>query len=71
MMRCHVPPFLVKFKVNGIVLLAVTICWGCNNFFGTADNVAVAGTFDGRSRFAKALFDQINKATGSLLPKPR
>ena len=71
MMRCHVPPFLVKFKVKGIVLLAVTICWGCNNFFGTADNVAVGGTFDRRSPFAKALFDRINKATGSYLSKPR
>jgi hypothetical protein len=33
-MRCHIPPFGLRFYNNGTLLLQASVCWQCNNIYG-------------------------------------
>ena len=34
-MRCHIPPYGLRFRSEETVILQASICWKCNNIFGT------------------------------------
>lgn len=61
-MRCHVPPFGLRFWRAGVVVVEASICWSCNNVYGYQDGVPVAFEFDGQSQAAQALLTTLREA---------
>src|SRR5262245_7195887 len=48
-MRCHIPPFGLRFSVAGVVACQGSICWKCNNIYGESNGSSFCYTFDGTS----------------------
>ena len=66
-MRCHMPPYGVRFYAGDHLITEATICWRCNNIRLT--DIEHAGgysfvTFDGTASVSKQLLDMFNKLTG-------
>lgn len=62
--RCHIPPVGVRFYSGADIACQATICWKCNNIFGTARGAEFSFAFDGQSREAAALFQAIRDIVG-------
>jgi hypothetical protein len=58
-MRCHIPPFGLRFSEAGKVVLEVSLCWECNNAFGYLHDEPIAFEFDASSDAARALLDAL------------
>jgi hypothetical protein len=59
-MMCHNPPYGLRFRTNGKLILDTTICWHCQNYdFLIPGNATKSGLvewgFDGNSQAAKLL----------------
>lgn len=46
-MRCHVPPFGLRFYMGNKLLVQGSICWGCNNIFVEENGEDLVYEFDG------------------------
>jgi hypothetical protein len=54
-MRCHNPPFGLRFYKNEILILQASICWECNNIFGDEIGQSLHYKFDGEHKISKQL----------------
>ena len=55
-MRCHVPPFGLRFFREEKRVLQASICWHCNNIFIDKDGENLSYKFDGRHQSSQQLF---------------
>lgn len=53
--RCHLPPYGVQFFSDGTLLLAASVCWECNNIFGSVAGEGIHYEFSAESPAAEAL----------------
>jgi hypothetical protein len=53
--RCHLPPFGLRFYKDGEVLLQASLCWQCNNLYGNVKGESIGCAFDARSDVAQEL----------------
>ncbi|HEX8916390.1 MAG TPA: hypothetical protein VF796_28825 [Humisphaera sp.] len=63
-MRCHVPPFGLRFLHGGRVLVEASVCWQCNNVWGHAGDDRFGYEFDGSHPTARALLAACERTTG-------
>jgi hypothetical protein len=63
-MRCHTPPYGLRFRTGKGIICRVSICWNCNNIFGDADGTDVHFIFDGSRPDSRLLFEAIRAAVG-------
>ena len=63
-MRCHIPPYGLRFLRGGHPVGAVSICWECNNIFGTFPNGEADRSFDGSSAPARELLALCREVAG-------
>ena len=63
-MRCHVPPFGLRFFSAGTLICEATICWRCNNIFGQAGADDVFFEFDGSQPISRELLNACEMAIG-------
>lgn len=54
-MRCHIPPFGLRFYCNGELYLRASLCWQCDNIFGDIKGEKFSSTFNPKHRTAKKL----------------
>lgn len=62
MMRCHTPPFGVRFSAAGRVVVEASLCWRCNNAFGFVGGRQISFVFDGAAEVSRKLlarFDEL------------
>ena len=62
--RCHTPPIGIRFYIGSQVVCDGSICWACENIFGTDDNDEYCYAFDSKSQSAVKLFDVIQAVVG-------
>ena len=55
-MRCHIPPFALRFFQNNQMVLHASICWMCNNIWVIQDNKHYTIEFDARADVSRQLF---------------
>ena len=60
-MRCHVPPFGLRFRRSGNIVVEASLCWECNNAFGFSGDDQVDFDFDGQSEAAQALLTVLRR----------
>jgi hypothetical protein len=63
-MRCHVPPFGLRFFSRDELVCEASICWRCNNIFGQAGADEVFFEFDGSVASSRALLKACESALG-------
>lgn len=61
-MRCHIPPFGLRFYNNGSLLLQASICWQCNNIFGEAGGEKIFYKFDAEHPISQRLLNICEQA---------
>jgi len=52
-MRCHTPPFGLRFYSRGSLVGEVSVCWECNNIFGEVLGGRYHRMFNGYSSSAR------------------
>lgn len=65
MMRCHIPPYGLRFFFQDLLLLEGSVCWRCDNIYLTTGNKEYCYKFDGASEPAQALYALI----ADMLPR--
>ncbi|HEX3313345.1 MAG TPA: hypothetical protein VHR72_00585 [Gemmataceae bacterium] len=60
-MRCHIPPFGLRFIAEGQVICEGSICWKCNNIFGDVGGEPFAYEFDAKADVSQALLLQLRR----------
>lgn len=63
-MRCHLPPFALRFYSGDRLICQASICWRCNNIFGNAGSDEVFFEFDGSCRESLELLSECEKVLG-------
>jgi hypothetical protein len=63
-MRCHVPPFGFRFFAGGKRVAEASVCWQCNNIFGTIGDQKLSFEFDGSSPVATRLLAEAQRISG-------
>jgi hypothetical protein len=63
--RCHVPPFGLRFFRQHALLLSASICWQCNNVFGSDQHGLIHAEFDAAHTSARDLFLRLSAAVTS------
>jgi len=63
-MRCHVPPFGLRFFAGNELICEASICWRCNNIFGQAGADEVFFEFDGSLAASRELLKACERALG-------
>jgi len=61
-MRCHIPPFGLRFFAGDDLVCEASICWRCNNIFGQAGADEVFFEFDGSLAPSRALLKACENA---------
>lgn len=64
-MRCHVPPFGLRFYRGPQLLGEASICWRCNNIFGTAGGEEFHYQFSAGARASQELLAIARELTNS------
>jgi hypothetical protein len=54
-MRCHSPPFGLRFYRGRELLVQGSVCWECNNIFVEENGEDLAYTFDGQHAYSQQL----------------
>jgi hypothetical protein len=54
-MRCHNPPFGLRFYRGNNLLIQGSVCWECNNIFVEENGENLAYTFDGQHAHSQQL----------------
>ena len=60
-MRCHIPPFGLRFYVGNKLLVQGSICWECNNIWVEENGEDLVYTFDGGHQYSRQLFGLLQK----------
>lgn len=60
-MRCHTPPFGLRFWSNGELITEASLCWECNNAFGFRAGERIAFDFEGQSDIAQVLLTLLRR----------
>jgi hypothetical protein len=63
-MRCHCPPFGLRFFSADRLICEASICWKCNNIFGHAGADDVFFAFDGLLSSSRELLKACENALG-------
>jgi hypothetical protein len=63
-MRCHVPPFGLRFFAGSELVCEASVCWRCNNIFGRAGADEVFFEFDGSLASSRELLTACESALG-------
>lgn len=61
-MRCHIPPFGLRFILNRAPVLEVSICWECNNVYGYEGDQPIHFEFDASATSSKELLNTLETA---------
>jgi hypothetical protein len=62
-MRCHLPPFGLRFYAKRMLLLESSICWQCNNIWIKMNGKNATYTFDGSHEVSQKLLATLAKVT--------
>jgi len=54
-MRCHNPPFGLRFYMGDKLLVQGSICWGCNNIYVEENGEKSVYKFDGQHTYSQQL----------------
>ena len=54
-MRCHIPPFGLRFFQHGNLILQGSICWECNNIYGDEKGVSFSYEFNANHQISQKL----------------
>jgi hypothetical protein len=63
-MRCHTPPYGLRFRLGTSPVLDASVCWECNNAFGFVGGESIYFAFDAGATASRALLDRLK----TLLP---
>jgi hypothetical protein len=63
-MRCHNPPFGLRFYLSGAIICQGSICWQCNNIYGESNGAPFYYNFGGRSRQGQNLLKLLEQIVG-------
>ena len=64
-MRCHGPPFGLRFYARGTLVCQASICWRCNNIFGDTRSDRLFFAFDGSAPRSRDLLRACEHALGA------
>jgi hypothetical protein len=54
-MRCHIPPYGLRFYAGAAAICEASICWKCNNIFGQAAGQQVFFEFESTGAASRKL----------------
>lgn len=60
-MRCHIPPFGLRFYVGNKLLVQGSVCWDCNNIWVEENGEDLVYTFDGGHKSSRQLLGLLQK----------
>jgi hypothetical protein len=60
-MRCHIPPFGIRFFMEEHLVCQGSICWECNNVYGDAGGIRFAYEFDAGSAESQTLLVELGR----------
>ena len=63
-MRCHTPPYGLRFRNTVGIFLRVSVCWKCNNIYGDSKGEAVHFVFDGSHPKSRLLLEVMRSTIG-------
>jgi hypothetical protein len=58
-MRCHVPPYRLRFRVKGTVVVEASLCWECNNAYGSLGTQPIHFAFDAEAPVSRRLLERL------------
>jgi len=64
-MRCHNPPFALRFFSGDGLILTASLCWHCNNILIMENGQSKGAKFDGGADVSRQLFRLLD----SVAPK--
>ena len=67
-MRCHLPPYALRFWRGADVVLTASICWRCNNIWITEGAERKYAHFDGEADISQHLFHRLEEVVASQTP---
>ena len=70
-MRCHVPPYGLRFYRGGQMILEASVCWRCNNIWTRAENHESVYTFDSSAEVSQRLLARLHEIAGRNPPATR
>jgi hypothetical protein len=60
-MRCHLPPFGLRFYAGNKLLVQGSVCWQCNSIWIEENGEDLGYTFDGEHKHSRQLFALLKK----------
>ena len=63
-MRCHIPPFGLRFYSRRRLICEASVCWECNNIFGNAGGEHLWYGFDASHEHSRELLAACKRAIG-------
>ena len=63
-MRCHMPPFGLRFYSAGDVIAQASICWECNNIYGEVKGRKLYYGFDASQAASRELLALAERVIG-------
>ncbi len=63
-MRCHTPPYGLRFRSAIGIILRVSVCWKCNNIYGDSEGEAIHSVFDGSHPKSRLLLEVMRSTMG-------
>lgn len=60
-MRCHHPPFALRFYEGNTLILTASLCWGCNNIAIIENGQSKYARFAGRAEVSKQLLHLLER----------
>ena len=70
-MRCHIPPYGLRFYKGGQMIVEASICWQCNNIWARSDDVDSVYTFDSSARISRRLLEMLHEMAERNPPATR
>src|SRR3954454_19323746 len=61
-MRCHVPPYRLRFRLAGTVVVEASPCWEGNNALGSEGGRPIHFAFDAEAPVSRKLLDTLKAA---------
>jgi hypothetical protein len=60
-MRCHMPPYGLRFFAGDRVLCQGSVCWECNNIYGDVEGEPFVYEFDAEAKASQALLSELRR----------
>ena len=64
-MRCHTPPFALRFWSGANAVLIASMCWRCNNIWITEGDERKYAQFDGEADISQRLLHLLEEIVAS------